>query len=178
MRSLFLTLFLAVCFNATAQLDAYQEDIITLLEINGTQEIHAADYESVMTVLRKNFETMDVPEPVWKGLKADRPKSMAELTRMLSFVYRKHFTHEEIKALFEFYTTDAAQKWIERNKGELSETETKEVKAFIKSKLGKKETSKLDAIKADSDAVVRRWKIELTGQKMSALIKQGYRTRF
>jgi len=178
MRSLFLTLFLAVCFNATAQMDAYQEDIIALLEINGTQEIHAVDYESVMTVLKKNFETMDVPEPVWKNLKADRAKSMEELTRMISFVYRKHFTHEEITELTEFYQTDAAQKWIERDKGELSETETREVKAFIKSKLGKKESSKLEDIKADSDRIVHRWKIELTGQKMSALIKQGYRTRF
>ena len=159
-------------------MDAYQKDIIALLEINGTQEIHAVDYESVMTVLRKNFETMDVPESVWKGLKTDRAESMEELTRMLSFVYRKHFTHEEITELKAFYQTDAAQKWIERNKGELSETETQEVKAFIKTKLGKKETSKLEDIKVDSDVVVRRWKIELTGQKMSALIKQGYRTRF
>lgn len=178
MRSFFLTLFLLVCFNVSAQIDDYQKDIICLLELNGTQEEYAAEYENVMYILKRNFETANITAKDWKKIKEDRPESMAELTRVLSYAYRKHFSHEEITQLIDFYETDAAQKWIKRKRGKLNETETESVQAFLDSDIGVKESSKLDVLKTDAKDISSFWKRELIGTKISALVKLGYRTKF
>jgi len=178
MRSIFLTVFSLVCFTGVAQMDQYQKDIITYLNVNGTQQQYDQAYEDMFVVLKRNFETADIPNKVYKELKSDKSESLKEVTRFLSFAYRKHFTHEEIVLMTHFYKSDAAQKMLKLKKGPLSEAENAQINAYFDGDLAKKVKEKMPELSEDISEISGHWSRDLIGAKMSALVKMGYRTKF
>lgn len=173
MRSIFLTLFSLICFSVTAQVDDFQQDIINYLNINGTYHQYTDAYVGTFDVLKKNFKTANVPEKVWEELKTDKEKSMKELISFLSFAYRKHFTHEEINTMTNFYKTKAAQQMIAQD-GILTNSDNAEIKQFFESDLGKKIEQKRLELSEEIAIILRHWKRDLFAAKMSILVKKGY----
>lgn len=176
-RFLFLTLFLSFCFSANAQIDAFQEDIIDYLNNNGTRGQYSAAYESMFDVLKKQFEVSNVPEPVYTELKLGKEKSLDEIVKLLSFAYRKHFTREEINAMNTFYKSDAAKQMI-IDPSVLSETQNKEVYAFMNGELGKKIDTKQPDLSKDIAEISGFWSRDLFSETMSVLVKKGYYTKY
>lgn len=178
MRSLLLTLFSLVCFLGTAQIDSYQDDIIKYLNVNGTQEQYSHAYEEMFDVLKVNFETANVPDKVWEELKADKAESLEEVTKFLTFAYRKHFTQPEIKAMTKFYESNAAQKMLNQNSEAITESENLIIETYLKSDIALKVENKLPELSQDISEISAHWSRDLFGAKMSALVKLGYKTKF
>lgn len=177
MRSIFLTVFSLVCFAGIAQIDAFQQNIIDYLKVNGTQMQYSKAYDDMFQVLQKNFETSNIPETVWTDLKNGKGKSMEEITEFLSFAYRKHFTQAEIKTMTNFYKTEAAQKMLNPTTGALSEAENGEITAYFDSPVAQKVASKLPELSEDISEISNHWSRDLFKEKMEALLKLGYRPK-
>ncbi len=173
MRSLFLTLFLAFCFSVHAQVDAYQQDIINYLNINGTHQQYSNAYDEMFVVLKKQFATANVPESKWEELKKNKEESLEEIIKFLSFAYRKHFTQDEINTMYKVYSSDAAQEMI-ANQGTITKNDNKEIIAFFESDLGKKIESKRAELSEDIAEISGHWSRDLFAATMSNLIKSGY----
>ena len=176
MRPFFLTLFLTICFSVNGQVDAFQKEIIDLLQCNGTQEKNNVAYDEVFVVLKKNFETAIVQEDLWVMLKTDRMESLATLTQFLSFAYRNQFTRSEIAEMTVFFQSEAAQKRIEGIE-ELTEADIKKIDDFNDSAIGKKWEAKQEALAVDMAEISGHWRRDLFSEKMSILVKKGYMPR-
>jgi hypothetical protein len=172
MRYSLLTLFFTFCFSLSAQVDAFQQEIIELLNCNGTQEEYSQAYEDVFVKLKRNFETANVPITFWDELKKDKANSVKEVTRFLTFAYRNHFSRDDIATMTRFYETEVAQKMLKSVA--LTEEENKKVLEFQKSKVGQKEKAKQAALTKDITEIAGHWSRDLFSEKMSALIKAGY----
>ena len=178
MRSIFLTVFSLVCFTAVAQVDGFHEDIIAYLNVNGTQQQYEQAYEEMFEVLKRNFETADIPNKVYEELKSDKNQSLEDITKFLSFAYRKHFTREEIVLMTHFYKSDAAQKMMKLKEGPMSEAENAQIDAYFEGDLAKKMEAKMPELKEDISEISGHWSRGLIMAKMSALIKMGYSSKF
>lgn len=172
MKSLFLTLFCLVTMATTAQVDQFHKEIVQLLNINGVREDCSVAFHEIFPTLKKNFEKRNVPEEAWTKLKEDEDKHLDNALNSLAFAYRKYFTQEDIAAMYEFFQTDAAKKSLAGK--ELSEDEDKEVKKYLKSKVGKKIKEVNNDLRADMKQITAQWKREVFGLKMKQLVKDGY----
>lgn len=176
-RFLFLTLFFTFCYATIAQEDPYQEDIITYLNNNGTRDQYNNAYESMFEVLKKQFAVSSVPETVWKDLQKDKKKSMDEIVNFLSFAYRNHFTHEEINAMNEFFSTEAAKQMM-KDPSKLNTSQKDEISAFYASDLGIKIEKKKPELSKDIMDISEHWSRDLFAAKMKSLIELGYSTGY
>lgn len=173
MRSFFLTLFSLICFSLTAQVDQYQKDIVNYLNSNGTKEQYSNAYDEMFGILAQQFMSANVPETKWKELKENKTESLDELVNFLSFAYRKHFTHDEIKQMYAFYKTPEAQQML-KDMNTLSASDSEKIAAFFTSDLGKKIEAKRIDLSADISEISGHWSRELFAAKMSDLVKNGY----
>ncbi|MEL6811763.1 MAG: DUF2059 domain-containing protein [Bacteroidota bacterium] len=173
MRSFFLTLFSLICFSVVGQVDAFQQDIVDYLNINGTQQQYSGAYDEMFDVLKRNFASANVPESVWDELKTDKRESLKEVTNFLTFAYRKHFTQEEIKAMTNFYSTSAAQKMVNQT-GDLTEQDHQKIAAYYQSDVAKKLDTKKSELAEDIAEISGHWSRDLFAAKMSELVKKGY----
>ncbi len=173
MRSFFLTLFLTICFSVTAQVDEYQQDIVNYLSINGTYDQYSVAYDDMFEVLKKQFQTANVPDSKWEEMKKDKNESLKEVVNFLSFAYRKHFTQEEINKMYKVYNSKAAQEMMS-SQGTLTRNGNAEIDAFFDSDLGKKIAMKRNELSQDIGEISGHWSRDLFAAKMSDLIKSGY----
>ncbi|MEM7186449.1 MAG: DUF2059 domain-containing protein [Bacteroidota bacterium] len=174
MRSIFLTVFLLVCFAGGAQVDDFQKDIIKYLNVNGTQQQYDQAYDEMFVVLRKNFENASVPESVWSDMKKDKAESLKEITEFLTFAYRKHFTRDEIGEMYTFYKTAAAQKMMKQDMGPLTEKENVQIALYFESAVAQKVEATLPALSEDISEISGHWSRDLFAGKMKELLKLGY----
>lgn len=172
-RNLFLTLFSAICFVASAQVDSFQENIVDYLNNNGTKAQYSDAYDQMFEVLESQFTTADVPESVWTELKSTKPESLEGIVNFLTFAYRKHFTEAEIKKMATFYKSEAAQRMITQSP-DATQEDNDEVLAFFNSDLGRKIEGKRAELSVDISEISGHWSRELFAEKMGVLIKQGY----
>jgi hypothetical protein len=172
-RSLLLTLFCAICFSASAQIDSFQQHIIDYLENNGTEAQYSEAYDGMFEVLKKQFVNPEVPESVWTELKQGKEESIREVIEFLTFAYRKHFTEAEIIEMAAFYKSEAAQKMVTQAP-DTTQEDSDEVAAFFNSALGKKIESKREVLSVDIAEISQHWSRDLFASKMSILVKKGY----
>ncbi|WP_232729141.1 DUF2059 domain-containing protein [Ulvibacter sp. MAR_2010_11] len=176
MRFLFLTLFLVFCFSTSAQVDAFQEEVITYLKSNGTTDQYREAYDGIFTILKKQFNSASVPDAFWIDMQSDKEKSVEEAIAFLSFAYRKHFTREDISKMTTFYNTEAAQKMLSKD-APLSSDESEAIAAFFESDIAKKIEEKQEALAIDIADISEHWSRDLFAAKMSLLVKAGFTTQ-
>jgi hypothetical protein len=174
-RLLFLTLFCSICFPLSAQVDAFQENIIEYLNNNGTENQYGDAYEEMFDILKEQF--LDVPDKEWSELKVGKDESVQDVIKFLAFAYRKHFTEGEIVTMTNFYKTEAAKKLV-AGSNDLTNEDNDKIMAFFQSDIGKKIESKGEALSVDIAEISSTWSRELFAEKMSALIKKGYSTKY
>ena len=102
------TFFFIFSTNSSAQIDQYQSDIVKLLNCNGTIEKYDFEYEKTLTSLRVRVASVNTPLSFWNNFRETKKESLNELISIQAFAYRKHFSHEEIKLLLNFYSSSAA----------------------------------------------------------------------
>lgn len=168
-----LTIFLGIYFSATAQVDDYQQDIIGLLNCNGTIQKYDFEYEKTLVSLRLRVAAENTPQSFWKKFSEGKDESIKELISIVAFAYRKNYTHTEIIELLNYYNTSAAQKLLD-NKKDFTEEELVVIEEFKNSEIAEIVDVKKEVLAVDVNAIFYDWNKELFAKGMSALSKAGY----
>lgn len=112
MKLKFLFLFLVTFSFANAQNDSYANDIKYFIEINGTMSQYNAAVDELVNMLKEQYSAANVKESDWLAIHQEAVNSLDALSDDLVVVYKKFFTHQEIKELNKLYKTKVAQKFI------------------------------------------------------------------
>ncbi|HIP49037.1 MAG TPA: DUF2059 domain-containing protein [Lutibacter sp.] len=104
-------LLLSVSF-VNAQNDTFSNDIKYFIEINGTMGQYNTAVGELTNMLKEQYSSANVKESDWLEMHNVAVNSLEGLSDDLVTVYKKYFTHEEIKALNKMYDTKVAQKFI------------------------------------------------------------------
>lgn len=141
--SLLLGMLLAVlCVNAQ---NNYDKDFEKFLSINGSTETYNIVYEQILTQLK--MSKPGVPDSVWSNLKTEVfDNEVNELTKKMVPLYKKHFTHEDVKELINFY----------------------------ESPIGKKLVTKTPLLTQESMQFSQQWSMSLMGNINGWLSEKGY----
>ena len=96
-----------------AQSNDFDKDLKTFLSINGSTETYSMVYDQITMQLK----TMNpnVPDSAWVKLKTEvfNPE-VDKLIEQIIPLYKKHFTHEDIKALISFYESPIGKKLVSK----------------------------------------------------------------
>lgn len=137
--------FLLASLLATAQTSDFEKDIEKLLSVNGS----SAAYDLAFDQMVAQFKMMktEAPDEVWKQVRTEVfDKEIAALTKQLIPIYKKHFTHEDIKGMIAFY----------------------------ESPLGKKMTDTTGKITTETMQMAQTWGMQLGGKINTFLQEKGY----
>ena len=100
-------------FAQEAEQDAFSKDIARLFELNGSEKTYAAIIPQILNSM-KGLHT-DVPAEAWAELEKEFLKeSITDLTKLLTPIYKKHFTHEDVKSMIAFFETPVGRKLAEK----------------------------------------------------------------
>lgn len=109
-RLLFFFIMLGVY--SQAQNTNYDKDVKHFIEINGTIGQYNSAVDQLLLLFKEQYKDADVKEEVWKEVQSKALGSLDGLANDLVVVYKKFFTHAEIKELNSFYDKEVIQKFI------------------------------------------------------------------
>ncbi len=114
-KSLFIILSLLLSIPATqAQDNEFEKDLALMLELNGSKESYDMVFEQIVGQLK--YSMPNVSDENWAKVKADVfDKQIIELNKKLVPIYKKHFTHDEIKGIIAFYQTEVGKKMAHKS---------------------------------------------------------------
>ena len=114
-KSLFIILSLLLSIPATqAQDNEFEKDLALMLELNGSKESYDMVFEQIVGQLK--YSMPNVSDENWAKVKADVfDKQIIELNKKLVPIYKKHFTHDEIKGIIAFYQTEVGKKMAQKS---------------------------------------------------------------
>jgi uncharacterized protein len=142
--SLLLGMLMAVLY-VNAQTSNYDKDLEKLLHINGSTEAYNMVYNQLTTQLKQTKP--GVPDSAWSNLKREVfDVEVNDLTKQLVPLYKKHFTHEDVKELISFY----------------------------ESPIGKKLTTKTPLLTQESMQLSQAWGMNLMSKLYDWMAKKGY----
>ena len=108
--SVVLLVFLSL--SVQAQDKDYDNDIRFFMEINGTMGQYRDALDQLNKMLKEQYKDAGVKASDWKEIEGVGVESLTGLENDLIVVYKKFFTHDEIKELNKLYSKDVAQKFI------------------------------------------------------------------
>lgn len=106
MKKIFILLLLSVSIFAASDKDK-TDDIRKLLVLTGSGDVGIQVLDQMMGSFKQMLP--DIPEKFWTDVK--KSVSADELINLVVPIYDKHFTHEDIKALIDFYNTPVGKKF-------------------------------------------------------------------
>ena len=110
MKVLFSAALLVLNTALFAQQDSYTKTLNTMFEVSGAYAQYTVGIEQMMEVMRSAYPGIE--NASWDALKDEfLNTSSQELVEMLTPVYRKHLTEQDLKDLIAFYQTPAGQKY-------------------------------------------------------------------
>ena len=175
-KLLFLTLFLAICFSVSAQVDTFQKNIETYLVSNGTSKQYAQVHDDMFTMLKKQFSSAKVPENLWAELSKNKAEDVGSILRLLNSVYRKHFTEQEIIEMTAFYQTEVG-KLLVSDPGQLTDDQKREVNTFYQKPIGQRIGETREELSKDVSQASEMWSRELYMGVVEKLSDKGYHPR-
>ncbi|MEW7279313.1 DUF2059 domain-containing protein [Aquimarina sp. 2201CG1-2-11] len=109
-KLIILTFILLYSSSSIGQVDdKYTETLKTMFKVAGTQETYKTVINQMLNLFKKQYPSVD--EKIWNELEEEFSKnSMNELVHMISPVYAKYLSHDELKQLITFYTSPLGQK--------------------------------------------------------------------
>ncbi len=113
LRAFCVVLLLSSTTAIFAQADGFEADLSRMLELNGSAKTYDVVFDQV--ILQMKTAMPAVNDSVWPKLKSEvLNKQIDVLNQKLVPIYRKHFTHDDIKALIAFYQTPIGKKMAEK----------------------------------------------------------------
>ena len=123
---------------AAPKLSEKEKDIRKLL---GLMDLEATTMEELMASMTQALPGVD--EAFWEGLITE--EDMKEIVEIMVPLYDKHFTHEEIKGVIEFYETPLGRTWVKKS----------------------------TALMKDSVKAMQEWGMELGQRMMEKMMEEG-----
>ena len=104
-------LLINVSLTAFGQTDGeYSNTLKKMFEVSGSEESYRAVIQQMFTMYKKQYS--DVDAAVWNDLEKEFLKtSLNELTEMLTPVYAKYMTQEDLNGIIKFYETPVGGKF-------------------------------------------------------------------
>ncbi len=94
---------------ANAQTADFDKDLLTFMEISGSTATYDLMYDQLTAQLK--MMKPGVPDSLWVSLKTEvYNQEVKELTKQLVPLYKKHFTHADVKELISFYNSPTGKK--------------------------------------------------------------------
>ena len=110
-------LFSIILFTSTLSFSqdnaAYRESVKQMMIANGSQNT----FKAIISQMISNFKTQksEVPEEFWTQFETSFQKvGIEDLLDLLTPIYQKHMSQDEIKAITAFYQTPAGKKFAEK----------------------------------------------------------------
>jgi hypothetical protein len=108
-----LALLLSMPF-VKAQDDDFEEDMALMLELNGSRQTYDMMFGQIVNQMKASMP--NVSDEAWAKVKEDVfDKQIEELNKKLVPIYKKHFTHDEIKDIIAFYQTETGRKMAQKS---------------------------------------------------------------
>ena len=113
-RNLFcIAVLLVASFVVKAQTEPTDVDIIKMQQVNGSAGSISAMYPQIVAQLKS--AKPGVTDEQWAAVKKEVfDVEVAELSKQLIPIYKKHFTQEEVKAIIAFYESPTGKKLAEQ----------------------------------------------------------------
>jgi len=106
----FILSFLFVSVTFAQENDKYKESLQKMMILSGSEESYKMAITQMMTMFKQ--QKPDVPANIWDELEAEFLKtSLTDLVDMLTPVYKKHLTLEDVKGMISFYETPLGKKF-------------------------------------------------------------------
>jgi len=109
---LLLLLFVSLSFFTQAQEKSYDNNVQYFIELNGTMGQYRVGGTQLMHLLKEQYKDAKVSDAHWLEAEKAIQQSLDGLKTDLVIVYKKFFTHDEIKELIKLYDNAVAQKYI------------------------------------------------------------------
>lgn len=167
-----LFLFLAVSFNAFAQVDPYSEAVKKCIISNGTMAYYEDVMEQMYEMLEVQFTDVNVPEAVWIEVRKGKDEAMDKLAQMIVSAYRAHFTKEDVAKMNALYASQAGKNMFKKEA--LTEGDKIILSEFYKSDTGNKIVSSQDSMNDAMSKISELWSSEVYRDLIAMLSAKGY----
>lgn len=88
----------------------YDKTLKKMFEVSGSEETYKAVIDQMFSMFQQQYANADAE--MWNDLKKEITKtSLKDLTKMLTPVYSKYLTQEDLEALIAFYESPAGKKY-------------------------------------------------------------------
>ncbi|EAP86232.1 DUF2059 domain-containing protein [Croceibacter atlanticus] len=115
MRLFGIAITIILTFNTITygQSNSYNEDIVSYLEVNGTETQYAQAVEQLFVMLSKQYAGNNISNDVWRQLETKyKTKALKSIKLLLVTPYRTTFSHDNIKRMLAFYNTEAGKQMM------------------------------------------------------------------
>lgn len=90
----------------------YKTTLKKMFEVSGSEETYKSAIKQMFIMLKQN---QNVPDEIWNGLEQEfLQTSMNDLVDMLTPVYEKHLTKNDLQKLIEFYQSPIGAKFAQK----------------------------------------------------------------
>ena len=91
-----------------AQDNAYDQDILKMLSINGSSQSYNLIFDQIVLQLKSTLP--ELSDEVWIKIKYEVfDNEIKELENQMISLYKKYLSHEDVKAIIAFYKTEAGK---------------------------------------------------------------------
>jgi hypothetical protein len=94
----------------SSDVSAKREDIRRLISVTGTENLLKQSLSGMIPQMKQAMP--QVPDEAWREV--EKPASIHEIIELYVSIYEKHFTHEDIKGMLDFYDSPLGKKTIEK----------------------------------------------------------------
>jgi len=91
----------------------YKEALQSMFELSGSDKTYQAAIDQMFVMFKQQYTNVNVD--TWSELQKEFSQtSIADLTQMLTPIYREHLSLEDIQGIIQFYKTPAGMKFAEK----------------------------------------------------------------
>lgn len=110
-RTMMISLLMALFTMSSVAQDAFEKDIMKMQEVNGSEATQDMVFKQIKAQMQMQVQMKNAPKEVWDSLYTSVFQvELKDLNSKLVPIYKKHFTHEEIKELITFYESPIGMK--------------------------------------------------------------------
>ena len=156
-----ITLVVGFCCSTQAQGDALDAQIRSYLAVNGTIAQYDQAYDGMFTLIESQFTDSEVPTELWDSLKATKSDDIGEIVSMLTAVYRKYFSTQDVERMAKHFSLQGADREADKSD-------------FLNSEAGQKMIQVQNDLVADIGQTSEYWSRDLYLKTLEKLSEKGF----
>lgn len=173
MKKLLIILLLTMSFSSIAQEQSYHQEILKYFKINGTEVQYTNATTGLFDLLKRQYESKNVPSAVWTELEEEIPQAVDRILNMLVSAYRGSYNQEDIQNMLAFYETSTGSQLL-KDKTALTSDQQKEASNFYNSTTGQKILESEEKIGKNISEISEIWSRDLYKMMVDKLAEKGY----